>query len=270
MSDSSHRFTFGIPLIARTSAQDWSRVQRLLSLTLHSLAAQTDQAFAIIIAGHDKPALPTLGLDIHFLQADWPAQAVRTDNQDSGRKKYAINAHVLNRGGGFLMFLDADDWVDRRLVATVRASIGDEHVGGYIANGFVTDLHTLRSAPVPHPQVFDQDFHRLCGSSTVAKLRPGDLSPVRRDPHTILHEHYRWVEVAAEHGAALVPLDLSGNYVVNTAENHSELHGPFADWRRRLIADVNAAGQEASAALLNQFGLDRPLIQQTLARSGPV
>jgi len=44
----------------------------------------------------------------------------------------------------------------------------------------------------------------------------------------VLREHYRWVEVASEHGAEPVRLPLSGNYVIDTSENHSELHGPYA------------------------------------------
>jgi hypothetical protein len=111
------------------------------------------------------------------------------------------------------MFLDSDDWVDVRLVETARAVIGAQHIGGLIGSGFATDFRNLRTIVIPHPAIFNGEFHRLCGSSTVARLRPEDPDPLRRDPYKVLHEHYRWIEVARKYRAELVWLPVSGNYV---------------------------------------------------------
>jgi hypothetical protein len=247
------RFFFGVPLIARASARDWAAVQALLGLTLTSLRAQTEADIEILIAGHDRPDLPLD--DATFLAADWPAEAVRADNLDAGRKKFAMQRHVLERGGGLLMFVDADDWVDRRTVAAARAEITREHVGALVETGYATDLLGLRAAPLPHPRVFDKAFHEICGSSTVARLDPSHPDPARRDPHSLLHEHYRWRQVAGEHGLAVARLPVEGSYVVNTSVNHSETHGPFADWRRDFNASVRREGQAADAEFLARFGL---------------
>jgi hypothetical protein len=99
-------FTFGIPLIARDTATDWPLVEALLGLTLRSVAAQTDPAFRVVIAGHDKPAIAPLDRRVTFIAADWPVEAVRADNLDSGRKKHLIAQRTLAEGGGLLMFLD--------------------------------------------------------------------------------------------------------------------------------------------------------------------
>lgn len=261
-------FTFGIPLIARASARSWPIVETLLGLTLASVRAQTDQDFRVIVAGHDRPDLP-LG-DAVFLQADWAAEAVRPNNLDSGRKKHAIQDHVLASGGGLLMFLDADDWVDIRLVEAARAGIGPDHLGGFIPAGYATDLRRMRAAPIPHPRIFAGAFHRVCGSSTVARLRPGDPDPLRRDPHRVLHEHYRWVEVAREHGATLARLEASGSYVINTSANHSELHGPHAEWRRGFTEAVGREGGDVDDAFATRFGLglDEVQIASERLRSG--
>jgi hypothetical protein len=72
---------------------------------------------------------------------------------DSWRKKYAINQLVLGRGGGLLMFLDADDWVDVRLIEAARALIGPGQIGAVIEAGIVTDFQSLRAAPLPHPRL---------------------------------------------------------------------------------------------------------------------
>ncbi|HJU19523.1 MAG TPA: glycosyltransferase family A protein [Stellaceae bacterium] len=247
-------FTFGIPLIARAAARDWERIEALFSLTAASLQAQTDRDFRVVIAGHDRPRA-ALDARFSFLQADWPAEPVRADNRDSGRKKYAINAQVRDGGGGLLMFLDADDWVDARLVATARARIGLRLSGGLIETGFAVDFRTLRAAPLPHPRIFCGGFHRLCGSSTVLRLAPDDPDPLRRDPYQILHEHYRWIEAAQEYGLSLAPLPVSGGYVINTAENHSEIHGPYAAWRRDFARAVGREGAAIDAAFAARFGL---------------
>lgn len=249
------RFTFGIPLIARASAADWARVEDLLGLTLASVAAQTDDAFEVILCGHDRPAVLDAHSRVSFLQADWPAEAVRADNLDAGRKKHAISAAVLATGGGLLMFLDADDWVDTRTVATARACIEPHHVGGLISKGFAVNLQTQRSAPIPHPDVFDRGFHAVCGSTTIARLRPGDPDPLRRDPHAVLHEHYRWPEVAREHGAEIAHLTLDGAYVVATSANHSEVQGPFAAWRAEFNSAVTQHGEEIDGLFATRFGL---------------
>ena len=206
---------------------------------------------------------------VQFLEADWPAEPVRSDNLDSGRKKHAISRLVLESGGGLLMFLDADDWVDVHLVETARATIGPSHVGGLIVAGFATDFRTLRAAAVPHPRLFNGEFHRVCGSSTVARIEPDAADPLRRDPYSLLHEHYRWIEVAREHGAELVRLAVAGNYVVNTSGNHSEIHGPYADWRRRFNQGVSREGSGIDAAFAARFGLRLEQIGEASRRFFP-
>ncbi|WP_102959838.1 glycosyltransferase family A protein [Mangrovicella endophytica] len=261
-------FTFGIPLIAREATRNWPLVEALLGLTLRSVAAQTDADYRVVIAGHDAPSCVDDDPRITFLPADWKAEPVRADNLDAGRKKHAINAHVAAEGGGFLMFLDADDWIDTRLVATCRAGITAEHVGGIVTTGFAVDAQGLKAAPIPHPAIFDQDFHRICGSTTIARIEPGSDDPLRRDPHAILHEHYRWIEVAAEHGGQVARLDLLGAYLVNTSQNHSETHGPFADWRRSFTAAVSHEGEPVDDAFAARFGLTRDAIAAVVETVG--
>src|SRR5690606_10815211 len=108
---SSQPFTFGIALIPRASARNWRLVEALLDLTLASVRAQTDPNFRVVLVGHDRPGRLPRDPRFAFLEADWPVEAPGPDNADSGRKRYLINEFVLARGGGYLMFLDADDWV---------------------------------------------------------------------------------------------------------------------------------------------------------------
>ncbi|SDA27606.1 hypothetical protein SAMN02799622_04086 [Methylobacterium sp. UNC378MF] len=257
-------FTFGIPLIARDTATDWPLVEALLGLTLRSAAAQTDPAFRVVIAGHDQPAIAPLDRRVTFIAADWPVEAVRADNLDSGRKKHLIAQRTLAEGGGLLMFLDGDDWVDRRLVEAARTVIPAGALGGYIADGFIADIRGHRAIRLPDERIFDGSFQRLCGSSVVARLVPEAPDALQRDPHAVLHEHYRWPETAQEHGGAAVPLPVSGAYVVNSSVNHSEVHGPFSSWRRSLSKAVGEAGFPMDDDFLCDFGLTSHEVAQAV------
>jgi len=254
--------SFGIPLIARASASNWAAVEMLLELTLASLLAQTDEDLPVVIAGHDRPdGLPD-DPRITFLTADWPAAPPRSDNADSGRKKYVINAFVREQGGGYLMFVDADDWADTRTVETARRMLAGRRLGGLVTKGFATDLPTLRSVELPHPRVFDRSFHRICGSCMVALIDPAHPDPLFHDPYGELHEHYLALENARARGHELLELPLTGTYLVNTSENHSETHGPFADWRRSFSQGVVREGRPMDAAHAARFGLSLDRIRR--------
>ncbi|MFO7566022.1 MAG: glycosyltransferase family A protein [Enhygromyxa sp.] len=257
-------FSFGIPLIGRAVADDWPLVEALLELTLASVAAQTQQDFQVIVAGHDRPeVLPRDDPRFTFVQAPWPVEAVRSDNLDGGRKKFAISELVRERGGGLLMFLDADDWVDTQLVEATRAVIDERHVVAVIEGGYAVGLRGLEAVQLPHPEVFDGQFHQVCGSSVVLQLWPDDPDSLRRDPYAVLHEHHRCLEVASEHGLEVARVPAVGAYLVDTSVNHSELHGPFARWRREFNEGVRRAGRPVDEAFAARFGLSLAQIRRS-------
>lgn len=266
-------FTFGIALMPRVLARNWAFVEALLNLTLRSIRAQTDSDFRVIIAGHDQPRTMMDGDPrLSFLPADWPVQETGPNNDDSGRKKHALNDLVLMQGGGLFMLVDADDWVDRETVATARACIDFDQVGGLIQAGVILDFQSQRMASLPHSGIFPGEFHRLCGTSTVALLRPDEVDPIRRDPFSTLRSHHRWLEVAQEHGVQLARLPVSASYLINTSENHSDLHGPHLAWRRTLTAAVNEQGRDFDDACAARFGLKVATTRSVTAQffpSGP-
>jgi hypothetical protein len=86
-------------------------------------------------------------------------------------------------------------------------------------------------------------------------LLPKEVDPLRRDPFSILRSHHRWVEVARACNAAWARLPVAGNYLINTSENHSEVHGPHSGWRRTFTAAVNRQGRAIDDATAARFGL---------------
>lgn len=255
----TERFIFGVPLIARAASRDWNMVERLLELTLRSVLAQRDQDFRLVLASHDEPAcwraLATGDPRFVRLQADWPAEAPDSANNDGGRKKALVKGWMREAGGGLLMFLDADDWVDRDLVRSARAAIGPEHVGGLVAHGVAVDVASGRAARFPVPGAWDGPFHGLCGSSTVARVRPGGTEWIERDPNLILGPHGEWEARAAAGHHQLARLDVWGAYLVGAGQSHSETYGPFAEWRRDFSAAVRRAGAPLDVATAARFGV---------------
>lgn len=256
----SETFTFGIALAARAQSRDWDAVEALLGLTLASVTAQSDADFRVVIAGHDRPRVLPDDPRFRFLEVDWSPGPPDEFNSDGGRKKTRIAEALAAEGGGLLMLLDADDWVDRHLVAEARRHIGPDSVGGLIVDGSAVDVLAMRALPLPHPAAFDIPFHRICGSSVVGRIDPSATEPVRRDPCHTLGSHHEWPEAARRHGVSLARLPVAGAYLVNTSENHSERHGPHGAWRRTLAERVAVHGAELDDATLARFGLRRHLV----------
>jgi hypothetical protein len=53
----------------------------------------------------------------------------------------------------------------------------------------------------------------------------------------------------------LARLPVAGNYLINTSENHSEVHGPHSGWRRAFTAAVNRQGHALDDGTVARFGL---------------
>ena len=257
-------FTFAIALTPAATAGSWPLAQALLGLTLASLAAQTQADFSVLIAGHDRPVLPH-DPRVIFLPVDWPVRPPGPHNDDSGRKKHFLSEVVLSRGGGLMMIVDADDWIDRRTVELSRRALAGDQDGGVIVSGEVVDVATLRTAPLPHPAIFGE-FHRVCGSSTVTRLRPYAADPLRRDPFSVLRSHHAWLERAEEVGARLVRLPVSAAYLVGTSINHSDLHGPHAEWRRSFRAALNTHGSPLQPPDAVRYGLKLDAVRAVSAQ----
>lgn len=248
------QFYFGIPLIGRSAARDWGRVASLLQSTLRSILAQTDPDFRVIVAGHERPSCwgRFAGADerLAFVEADWPAASPTCANNDGGRKKRLIMERVLRSGGGLLMYCDADDLVDRRTVELGRALIGTEIVGGLVRDGVAMDARSGRALPLPDEVAFDGAFHELCGSSTIARVKPG-----KRLPHDLLGSHHQWQQTAEEKRVPIIDLPLFGGYHVNSGENHSENQGRYSAWRRHFSRAVAERGRPLTRGERKRLGL---------------
>lgn len=228
------KFFFGVPLRARATARNWERVVALFQMCLRSVLNQQDGDFTVLVACHDTPDIPEIADPrVRILTCEAP---VPTDfNQqmvDKGRKNRMIRAAMRETGGGYLMMLDADDFVSNKLVGFVHT---DRNPNGYlIDNGYEYDFSTKRVRMAPR-------FNRVCGSSGIFHFAAEDLPANAEDASSLsdkFKNHTHWAEVSASLGRPLRMLPFRGAmYTTNNGENHSALSGNIG-WRRRLIRKV--------------------------------
>ena len=246
---------FGIPLKARKVSADWDRVTELLDNTLRSIFNQSDPDFKVFVACHDVPEVrhrddPRL----EFLPVDFAPPIFRDEQMvDKHRKREVIGSRLRAEGGGYMMFVDADDLVSNRIAAYVHR---DQAPRGYvITDGYELDFARWRVRIAPR-------FNYLSGTMAVVKWAPEELPETPLGQETsrlrdILNcPHPTWRRVFEERGRPLKALPFRGAmYVMNTTENWSDMMQHIGP-RRRLIRYVTPTSRP-SAAIVQEFALDR-------------
>ena len=167
--------TFGVPLKAASDPAEWLQLCGRLSDTVRSVYNQTNPAFRIVIACDRMPDLAFATDDrLEFLPVSSPVISTREEGDiDAGRKRWLIARWFTLGGGGYLMFLDADDLVSNRLVSFVHKT---RHQSGYVfETGYGLSVATQSVLPIPQPGIADAPFHPMCGSSTIVLLSADDM-----------------------------------------------------------------------------------------------
>lgn len=210
---------FGIPLISRSAAKNWSHVTQLFNNTLASIYNQSCDNFKVLVACHDIPAIDSAYEDkTEFIQVDSPIPTTPWEMMlDKGIKKHAVVQRLHALGGGYHMFMDADDLVHCDLVDYV---LNQQQPNGYVLKyGYEFDQgrNMLRKL---------NNFDQVCGSCAIVYFYPEDL-PSEQDPKIDgyfdqFRNHQLWKQVALQHHRplAIVPFK-AALYVRNTGKNHS-------------------------------------------------
>lgn len=255
---------FAIPVSPRRSDEQWDRLNALLAMTLRSVANQTSDAYTAIVCGHEMPpCIAEFDSDhVQFIQATFDkAQTIEEGRRDKNRKRRSIAVEVRNRGGGYYMFLDADDLVHCDLVATIVAD--DNHVGYIITQGYALDYNNRRLAPIPG--AWRKPFNGVCGSSGIIYLEPDDLpSTVHPEPmdknirFALIRNHTMFENYSEISGYSLAEMDFpAGIYTVNNGINLSNVLVRTEERQQQLVDGIAKRaifGSELSDAI-RDFGL---------------
>lgn len=211
---------FGIPLISRGAANSWDAATRLFNNTLASIYNQSNDQFRVLVACHDIPVIePQYAIKTKFIQVQRPIPQTSDEKmQDKTAKKLVLGCHLRSLGGGYLMFLDADDLVHRDLV---DYALTQQHPHGYVLKrGYELNVRQRKVRPL-------RQLDKYCGSCAIINFQPQDLPRSPQDQHPGCYflkfkAHSTWEKVAAEHNRHLakVPFE-AAVYVRNTGQNHS-------------------------------------------------
>jgi len=256
---------FSIPLAAKRDEAGWEIACRLLSHTLGSILGQTDPEFEVVIMGHEQPSIAELDDPrVTFLRAPFasprdPSEYMR----DKARKKRHNARHIRARGGGYILFMDADDLVSRHLVKHISAT---GHPHGYIfKRGYVLDYQSGAIAPLPGPRM--AGFDQFCGSCAAIHFSPADIGATDTDHGSSFYGQFRnhreWEDAAARAGRPLQPVPFpAAIYVLNTSQNLSAAGQNGRQRLRRRIANLHHWQIRLTPEIVTDFSL-APVLAST-------
>lgn len=218
---------FAIPVAARQEDAQWHRLSELLRLTLGSIFNQTSGRYKVLVCGQDKPEVlsdPAFAA-VEFVQADFPAPKTdKAKRRDKRQKRWEIARRVRMLGGGYFMYMDADDLVHRDFVEYVTTH--HNKVGYLIAKGYALDYANRLVAPIPG--TFNKNFNQVCGSSGVVYMLPEDLPEVSYDDadsdilYSRIRNHNSFEDGPMREGKKLEAIPFpAGIYTLNNSLNLS-------------------------------------------------
>lgn len=242
------------------NSYDYAAVERAFALSVASWIRQDDPRFAVVVVGNRRPPMPD-DERLHFVpvdfappsQVDGPRTGIAAVLRDKGTKLATGLAAARATGTRHVMFVDADDFVSRRLTGFVEQH--PDAAGWTITDGWRVNVER-RALRAHHG-----DFHLQCGSSHIVRE---DLLPAVPAGAT-QHELYaalgdrleRWFgsHMHLHDDLPLEPLLFPGAlYRVGTGESHSG--NALGGW-----------GRPVSRAVSHEFGIPAATTPWAAARA---
>jgi len=222
--------TFVVPLRAPAASKNWERVLERLLKTMRSIeaaCANTPGLGAVLVANHgaELPELPGC-FDLVRVDLAPPAVSVFFGDGDDDERRNAVwwdkgfkvatgMRHALSLGTRFVMSVDADDLISRR-IGSLPLNSPDSN-GWFINNGWLLTAGSRWSLAI-------DDFHNWCGTYAIVRA---DLLPLIEpiealDPEEIrlvFGHHRNLIPLLAERGT---PLEEAGFRAAIYIVGHSE------------------------------------------------
>lgn len=254
-------FVFAIPIAGYSNDTQWEHLSELLLRTVRSALNQRDPNFRIFIAGHERPERLDEITDerVEFISVSFDKPtSPKARRQDKTRKRWAIAARYRTLGGGYFMYLDADDYVHRDLVGYVLED--DSRSGYFIPEGYALDYKNATLAPIPG--AWRKPFNHVCGSSGIVYFRERDLprnpfpeQRLRRDKYFKIRNHLSFQDVAlGERPNTPVPFR-AAIYNVNNELNLSNVIVRTPERQQRLIEGIRKRKIKDDKEILEAFGV---------------
>ncbi|MGC9954235.1 MAG: hypothetical protein ABSD21_08150 [Rhizomicrobium sp.] len=203
-------------------SNDWSRVCELFERTAASVFNQTIGDFRLVAVCHQRPALKRpFDKRLEFVTADHPVPERDHDAMivgDKVPKLHIAMQRARELGADYVMPIDADDLVSRRIVEFVLSHRGVD--GWFVERGWRYEYGTRWLARV-------EQFNKVCGSGNIVARRwfsfRGQPDKERQADLSIIDcGHQLTVQTLAARGAFMRPLPFrAAVYIVSSGENSS-------------------------------------------------
>jgi hypothetical protein len=164
---------FVVPVKGKGVTRRWDHFSRLVERTLRSICRQSSSHFRVIVAYTDMPDITFAHPSLTFLQVDQLHPDAKPGAMDADKTNRILTVLEYLRkewvdGGGmspdsvFVMPVDSDDFVSRRLAGFVR-----EHPNEL---GWVFEKGYLLRQGGKLAYLNRKNFHHSCGSSAIFRL----------------------------------------------------------------------------------------------------
>lgn len=244
---------FIVPLRSRAASHDWECVSRLCRRTLASLCQQTSRQFYIYLVCNDAPTGLAPHPALEVIQGSFPLPGSNKEAQmaDKTSKLRRGLMSVREKGGGFVMSVDADDLVHKDLAALAAAH--PEANGWMMRRGY---SYSEGSRWLER----HNDFHLRCGTSHIIRLAPeelpDDLAGPAENCFVLKRGHHLLAAYLAEIGRPLDVVPFPGAiYVKMTGENWT---GPNPKGGLRATVSKALRTRPVTSAIRENFNL-KPL-----------
>ena len=246
-------FCFITSLRCPEISDDWSRVCALFERTVTSVFNQTDPNFRMIVCCSARPKLTRSfdeRLEYIVIDAPIPERTFESMMEDKVRKLFVALQRARDIDADYVMPLDADDLVSRRIVAhTLRHPDAD---GWYVSKGWRYEYGTGWLERLGN-------FNLICGSCNVLARRwfsfagrPDKERQAYQD--LVANGHEQVVDAFAARGASLRPFPFRGMvYTVSNRENATRLLPAGTPTHRHLLRRMAARVKTEGRTWINRW-----------------
>jgi hypothetical protein len=258
--------TFIVPLAAAATVSDWRLTELLCGWTLSSCLAQRHSDITVELCCHDVPAAATAlsdrRLTVHQAPFPPPAKAdfAQAGMHDKWRKVALGLIAAKDRGSEYVMIVDADDYVSRRLAGYLSEA--------HPPNGVILKTGYRYHLGSPVMQI-DRRFN--CGTNAIVHTGrvhlPSSLDAEDRKRSLILTAGHTTIESAMRgQETPLAPLPFPGAvYVTHGAQHSVAVHGAYTQRTLREKLGAMRRARPTAWLLRREFGVDPGAVRQALA-----
>jgi hypothetical protein len=267
---------FSLSLAGKDNQVVWEKRCSSLGHTLRSILNQTDSRFRIIIVGHEYPEIAEMNdRRIKFISCSFDKPKDRAGSfLDKRRKRIISGRYIARKGGGYVVWMDADDLVSKNLVRYMRRKTDPN---GYIfQNGYLLDFPSMIIAPIPG--AWKKTFDQCCGSCAAIYFSREDIGESYSEAIASYYgrfvQHAKWQQVADNEGRPLHPVPFPAViYVLNTAHNLSAMPTTGREYIQKINQEIIDNSIPLSPKIAKEFSIfpvrDRVLRMLLISRGIP-